>query len=283
MYYIGPHVSAAGGIANGPLNAAKLGATGFAFFLKNQRQWTAKPYSREEIVAFRRNLAEHGFLPESVLPHAGYLINLANPDPEAHQRSMDSFLDELMRCAALGLPLLNLHPGSHLRKLTPEAACDRVAQSINAAHRQVPGVTVVLENTAGQGGCLGHDFAELARIRQGVEDKSRLGFCIDTAHTFEAGRDLSSAEGYFRIMEAFDTAVGLDNLRGMHLNDSKTPLAARVDRHESLGKGHIGWELFRTLCGDRRLEGIPLILETPDESIWADEVARLKDFTQQRG
>lgn len=274
--FVGPHVSIAGGVRNAPARAALLGATGFGMFVKNQRQWTAPPVPPGEAAAFRQALADNGFTPAQILPHAGYLINLANPDEEAHAKSMASLLDELSRCMALGLDRLNLHPGSHLRKLAPEAACDRVAESVNAALEKTAGVTIVIENTAGSGGCLGAPFEELARILAGVRDKSRIGICIDTAHAFAAGYDIRTRGGFLRAMDLLDETVGLRFLRGMHLNDSKPGLASHVDRHAPLGRGQIGFEVFETIMGDRRFEAIPLVLETPDESLWAEEIRRLR-------
>ena len=275
MFFVGPHVSISGGVRNAPINARQLGATGFGMFVKNQRQWTAAPLPKAEIDAFKAAMVENGYTPQQVMPHAGYLINLANPDDAAHAKSMASLHDELTRCEALGLIQLNLHPGSHLRLLTPEAACDRVAQSVNAALADSHGVTIVIENTAGSGGNLGSTFEELARILAGVEDKTRIGFCIDTAHTFAAGFDIRTRDGFRKTIEAFDRLVGLRYLRGMHLNDSKPKLASHVDRHESLGAGLIGWEPFAAIMSDARFSDLPLVLETPDESLWADEIRRL--------
>ena len=275
MYFVGPHVSISGGVRNAPANAGRLGATGFGMFVKNQRQWVAPPLPPAEVEAFKAAMAENGYTPRQVMPHAGYLINLANPDEAAHAKSMASLHDELTRCEALGLTRLNLHPGSHLRLLPPEAACDRVAQSINAALADSQGVTIVIENTAGSGGNLGSTFEELARILAGVGDKTRIGFCIDTAHTFAAGFDIRTREGFLQTIEAFDRLVGLDYLCGMHLNDSKPKLGSHVDRHESLGSGLIGWEPFAAIMADARFAEPPLILETPDEALWPEEIRRL--------
>ena len=275
MRFVGPHVSASGSPASAVANARAVGATGFALFVKNQRQWVGKPLPEAHIAEFRAAMAEAGFAAEQVLPHAGYLINLANPDPEMHAKSMASLLDELHRCEALGLDRLNLHPGSHLGKLSPEAACERVAQSINQALEKTRGVTVVLENTAGQGAYLGSTPEELARIVAGVSDKTRIGVCIDTAHAFGAGYDLRTPGGLEDFLASLDRTVGLGFLRGMHLNDSKAPLASHHDRHESLGLGHLGWAVFEAVAHDARLENIPLILETPDETRWAEEVRHL--------
>ena len=280
MFFVGPHVSISGGVRNAPPNARRYGATGFGMFVKNQRQWVAAPLQEEEIAAFKQALKENGYTPDQILPHAGYLINLANPDEALHEKSMNSLHDELSRCSSLGLKMLNLHPGSHLRKLTPEAACDRVAKSINRALADTVGVTVVIENTAGSGGNLGANFDELARIIGGVDDKSRIGFCIDTAHTFASGYDISTRTGFLRVAEELDRKVGLSYLRGMHLNDSKVGLNSRVDRHETLGNGTIGFEVFETIMGDERFSSIPLVLETPDESLWTEEIARLLGGTK---
>ncbi len=275
MHFIGPHVSAAGAPAAAIANAQRVGATAFALFVKNQRQWIGKPLQEADVEAFDRALAASEYAPIHLLPHAGYLINLANPNPEAHEKSMRSMLDEMTRCAALGLVQINLHPGSHLKLISAEAGCDRVAESINTLFEKVEGVSIVLENTAGQGGCLGARFEELRRIYNGVEDKARLGFCLDTAHSYGAGFDLRTEAGYESFMADFDRIVGLHTLRGMHLNDSMVPLASHKDRHASLGKGEIGWGLFERIAHDPRTENIPLIIETPDETLWADEIAHL--------
>lgn len=275
MRFVGPHVSAAGSPAAAVENALAVGATGFAMFVKNQRQWVGKPLPPEDAEAFRAAMAAASYAAAQVLPHAGYLINLANPDPEKHAKSMASLLDELRRCEALGLTTLNLHPGSHLNQIAPEAACDRVAASINAALAETRGVAVVIENTAGQGAYLGAEPEQLGRIVAGVGDKTRVGICLDTAHAFAAGFDLRTADGVRAFLDRVDGAVGLGFLRGMHLNDSKGALGSHLDRHESLGKGFLGWEPFETLARDPRLEGIPLILETPDATLWPAETKRL--------
>lgn len=275
MRFIGPHVSAAGSPAAAVANALAVGATGFALFVKNQRQWVGKPLPEADARAFAEAMAAAPYAAGQVLPHAGYLINLANPDPEKHAKSMESFLDELRRCEALGLDRLNLHPGSHLNQLAPEAACDRVAESINRALEATQGVTVVIENTAGQGAYLGSRPAELGRILAGVNDASRVGVCLDTAHTFAAGYDIRTAAGWEAFLDEVEAAVGLRFLRGLHLNDSKGALGSHLDRHESLGKGFLGWELFERIARDPCLDGIPLILETPDDTLWPEETRRL--------
>lgn len=280
MYFIGPHVSIGGGVANAPVNARALGATGFGMFVKNQRQWTAAPYAAPDQAAFSARLQANGYSAAQVMPHAGYLINLANPDATAHAKSMAALVDELQRCRALGLDKLNLHPGSHLRLISPKEACARVAQSINAALKATAGVAVVIENTAGSGGNLGSTFEELRSIIDGVDDRDRVGVCLDTMHAFAAGYDLRKRDGFLKTMEHFTSTVGLDYLRGMHLNDSKVEFNSHVDRHESLGAGLLGLEVFKCIMKDERFENMPLVLETPDEEIWEKELQMLREMAQ---
>lgn len=278
MYYIGAHVSAAGGVENAPLNAVEIGANAFALFTKNQRRWEAKPLTAKSIDSFRRRCEVHGFGPGQILPHDSYLINLGHPDADALQKSRAAFIDEMRRCEQLGLTLLNFHPGSHLKQVD-EATCLRtIAESINLALEQTTGVTAVIENTAGQGSNLGFRFEQLAEIIDQVDDQSRVGVCLDTCHTFAAGYDLRTAEACARTFAEFDRIVGFGYLRGMHLNDSKGALGSRLDRHHSLGQGEIGWEAFRYIMQDRRFEGIPLVLETIEPAIWADEIQQLRAF-----
>lgn len=278
MKYIGAHVSIAGGVENAPLNAHGIGATGFAMFTKNQRQWFAPELSQLSIDAFKSMCAEYGYPPESILPHDSYLINLGNPDPEALAKSRESFIGELRRCAALGLDRLNFHPGSHLKKITEEQCIELIAESINIALRETDGVTAVIENTAGQGSNMGYRFEHLAGIISLVDDKSRVGVCLDTCHSFAAGYDLSSREACEATFAEFDRIVGFKYLRGMHLNDALKPLGSRIDRHSELGKGYIGLECFKYIMGDSRFDGMPLTLETIDENLWPQEIATLKSF-----
>lgn len=278
MYFIGPHVSIGGGVANAPKNARALGATGFGMFVKNQRQWTAAPYAAEDIEAFKRQMAADGYTAAQVMPHAGYLLNLANPDDAAHAKSMGALLDELRRCMALGLDKLNFHPGSHLRLITPQEACARVARSINAALAETSGVTLVIENTAGSGGNIGSVFEDIKAIIGGVDDTSRVGVCLDTMHTFAAGFDIRTRDGFLKTMEHFDKTVGMGYLRGLHVNDSKVGLGSHVDRHESLGAGLLGIDVFRCIMTDARFENMPLVLETPNEEIWAQEIRQLMEM-----
>lgn len=278
MKRVGAHVSASGGVDKAPLNAQTIGAKAFALFTKNQRQWHAKPLSEETIIAFKENLREVGILPQYVLPHDSYLINLGHPESAGLKKSRDAFLDELQRCEQLGLTLLNFHPGAHLGKISEQVCLDRVADSINWALDQTTNVTAVIENTAGQGTTLGYQFEHLARIIEGVDDKSRIGVCLDTCHTFTAGYDLRTEEACEKTFSAFEKIVGFKWLKGMHLNDSKPDLGSRVDRHESLGKGKLGWNVFQYIMNDDRFEDIPLILETVDSSLWPQEIHQLYDL-----
>ena len=275
MKRIGAHVSAGGGVENAPLNAREIGARAFAMFTKNQRQWKAKPLTPESIAGFRDNLIQVGIAPRYVLPHDSYLINLGHPESEALKKSRDAFLDEMQRCEQLGLELLNFHPGSHLKKATEEESLILVAESINRTLDNTRGVTAVIENTAGQGTNLGYRFEHLAAIIDRVEDKTRVGVCLDTCHTFTAGYDLRTREACDKTFGEFAQIVGFDYLRGMHLNDSKPDLGARVDRHESLGKGKLGWEVFRYIMQDDRFDEIPMVLETIDDSLWSQEIEQL--------
>ena len=280
--YFGAHVSASGGVQNAPVNAHGIGAGGFALFTKNQRQWRAAPLEPETIEAFRRACRENGYLPQAILPHDSYLINLGHPGKDELQKSREAFVDEMRRCGQLGLDRLNFHPGSHLGQITVEECLDRVAESINIALEQTEGVTAVIENTAGQGSNVGFDFGHLAYIIDRVEDKSRVGYCIDTCHAFAAGYDLSSAAACDATFALLDRTAPMKYLRGMHLNDAMKPLGSRVDRHAPLGEGTIGLEAFRYIAADSRFDGMPLILETPVEERWPAEIAMLYGFADGR-
>lgn len=275
MKYIGAHVSAQGGVENAPANAHAIGAKAFALFTKNQRQWMAPALTAKSIDAFKAACEQYGFAPEHILPHDSYLINLGHPEQEGLEKSRNSFIGEMQRCEALGLTRLNFHPGSHLKAIDLDTCLARIAESINIALDRTKGVTAVIENTAGQGSNVGYDFAHLAAIIDKVEDKSRVGVCIDTCHAYAAGYDLATDEGFAKTWQEFDRIVGFDYLRGMHLNDAKKGLGSRVDRHDSLGKGILGARCFELLMQDPRFDNIPLILETPDEAIWAQEIAWL--------
>lgn len=278
MKYIGAHVSASGGVEFAPVNAHEIGANAFALFTKNQRQWIGKPLTAESIRLFKENCEKYGFLPEYILPHDSYLINLGHPEKEGLEKSRAAFLDEMQRCEQLGLKLLNFHPGSHLNKISVEECLDRVAESINLTLDKTKGVTAVIENTAGQGSNVGSEFWQLRYIINRVEDKNRVGVCLDTCHSFTAGYDI--VNDYNGVFDEFEEVVGFKYLRSMHLNDSKKELGSHVDRHDSIGKGFIGFPLFEKLMKDPRFNNMPLILETIDETLWPQEIAWLREQAQ---
>ena len=278
--YIGAHVSASGGVGNAVLNAEAIGATAFALFTRNQRSWVSKPLGDGEVAHFKALLAERGFDPRFVLPHDSYLINLGSPDEETLAKSRAAFLDEMRRAQQLGLTMLNFHPGSHLNKISEEECLDQIAREINLALEQTEGVTAVIENTAGQGTNLGWRFEHIARIIDGVDDKSRVGVCIDTCHTLAAGYDLSTSMGYDFCMEEFERVIGLHYLRAVHLNDSKKGAGSHVDRHETLGNGALGRDFFVRFMNDGRFDNMPIILETPDPARWAEEIVWLNSLVR---
>jgi deoxyribonuclease-4 len=275
MKYVGAHVSASGGVENAPVNATLIGARAFALFTKNQRQWFSNPLSKASIKAFRENCEKYDYKPFQILPHDSYLINLGHPEKEPLEKSRASFLDEMQRCEQLGLDRLNFHPGSHLKMISEEECLARIAESINIVLDKTKGVTAVIENTAGQGTNMGHKFEQIRFIIDKVEDKSRVGICIDTCHAYTSGYNIKSSEGYVETFNMFDKIIGFKYLRGMHINDSKKELATRVDRHDNIGKGFLGEDVFRMLMNDGRLDNMPLILETPDESFWEAEIKNL--------
>jgi len=282
MKRIGAHVSASGGVFNAPLNAARIGADAFAMFVKNQRRWDAPPLSAEETIAFKDALKQSGIRAEHVLVHDSYLINLGHPREAEREKSLNAFVDEIRRCEALGLRLLNFHPGSHLNEISAQVCLDNIAESLNFAIANTAGIKLVLENTAGQGSNLGYDFAQLAYVIDKISNKDRIGVCIDTCHAFAAGYDLRSPQAYERTMSEFDRAIGYKFLSGMHLNDTKNELGVRKDRHESLGRGFLGLAAFENIMNDPNIDEIPLILETIDESIWAEEIALLRSMQGRR-
>lgn len=275
MKYIGAHVSASGGVENAPVNAHQIGAKAFALFTKNQRQWSAAPLTKGSITLFKQRCEEYGYSAAQILPHDSYLINLGNPEKEALEKSRNAFLDEMQRCELLGLDRLNFHPGSSLKKISDEECLGIIAEAINMALDKTRGVCAVIENTAGQGSNLGYTFEQLAYIISRVEDKSRVGVCIDTCHAFAAGYDIRSESGFQETFEHFSHVIGFNYLKGMHLNDSKKDVGSHVDRHEDIGKGELGITPFRLLMHDARFDGLPLVLETPDEERWAEEIKML--------
>ena len=274
-------MSASGGVENAPLNAREIGATAFALFTKNQRQWKAAPLTAGSIALFKERCEEFGYTPRQILPHDSYLINLGNPDADVLEKSREAFLDEMQRCEQLGLDRLNFHPGSTLKKISDEECLALIAESINLTLDKTRGVTAVIENTAGQGSNLGFRFEHLAYLIERVEDKSRVGVCIDTCHAFAAGYDLRTREACDATFAELERVVGFGYLKGMHLNDAMKILGSRVDRHTPLGEGMIGMECFRYIASDKRFDGIPLILETPDEARWSEEIAKLKAFAEE--
>ncbi len=278
MKYIGAHVSASGGISNAILNAEAIGANAFALFTRNQRSWVSKPLAQDEIHTFRTLLSERGFEARYVLPHDSYLINLGSPDEDTLAKSRAAFLDEMQRAEQLGLTMLNFHPGSHLNKISEEECLDQIAREINSALSQTHGVTAVIENTAGQGTNLGWRFEHIRRIIDGVDDKSRVGVCIDTCHTLAAGYDLSTELGYQFCFDEFESIIGMGYLRAIHLNDSKKSSGSHVDRHETLGNGFLGKDFFARFMHDSRFDDMPIILETPDPTRWKEEIAWLRSL-----
>ena len=274
MKYIGAHVSASGGVEFAPVNAHEIGANAFALFTKNQRQWVSKPLTEENIRLFKENCTKYNFQTDYILPHDCYLINLGHPEEEGLEKSRAAFLDEMQRCEQLGLKLLNFHPGSQLNKISVEDCLALIAESIKLTLEKTKGVTAVIENTAGQGSNLGSEFWQLRYIIDRVNDKSRVGICLDTCHTYTAGYDI--VNDYDKVFDEFEKEVGFEYLRGMHLNDSKKELGSHVDRHDNIGQGLTGSAFFERLMKDSRFDNMPLILETPDESKWAEEIAWLR-------
>lgn len=275
MKRVGAHVSIAGGVENAPLQAASIGAKAFALFTKNQRQWKAPKLTGSSIDAFRKNCEEGGFRPEHILPHDSYLINLGSPDPDKLKVSRDAFIEEMQRVEDLGLTLLNFHPGSHLKEINEEHCLRLIADSINRALEMTNQVTAVIENTAGQGSNLGYRFEQLASLVEQVDDKTRVGICLDTCHLFASGYDLRTSDATAATFSEFDRTVGLHYLSGMHLNDALHPLGSRLDRHAGIGKGTIGVEAFSYIMAHPACEEIPLILETPDSNLWPEEISLL--------
>lgn len=280
MKYVGAHVSASGGVFNAPINAMNIGARAFALFTKNQKQWVAKPLDTETIDKWFENLEKSGIQPKHILPHDSYLINLGNPDVEKRTKSYNAFVDEIQRCETLGLDRLNFHPGSHLKEISEEGCLDLIAENMNRALEATTSVSLVIENTAGQGSNLGYKFEHLAYLIEKIEDKNRVGVCIDTCHAFTSGYDMRTREAYDKTTKEFDEIVGFKYLMGMHLNDSKPELGSRVDRHDSIGVGKLGLEPFKFIMNDERINDIPMVLETIDESIWAQEIALLYSLVQ---
>jgi len=273
--FLGAHVSVSGGVFKAPKNAYDIGGTAFAMFLKNQKRWVAKDYDEKVISKFKDELKKYNLSTDYIMPHAGYLINLANNDPEKWQKSYDALVDELKRGEQLGLKFLNLHCGSHLGLISTEEGCKLIAKGINNAIKETNYITVVLENTAGKGNTIGGDFKELKSIIDKIEDKNRIGVLLDTCHTFDFGYDISSKEGYEKTFDEFDKLIGFSYLKGIHLNDSMFGLSSKKDRHESIGKGLLGMDFFRRFMNDPRFDNMPITLETINPDIWAEEIKLL--------
>lgn len=278
MKYIGAHISIAGGVFNAPENAVKIGAKAFAMFTKNQRQWSAPPYTALEIQKFKDALQKSAILPRYVLPHSSYLINLGNPESSAREKSLTAFIDEVTRCEQLGIPQLNFHPGYHLDLISEEGCLNLIASSMNKALEVTSGVTLIMENTAGQGSVVGYKFEHLAAIISKVIDKNRVGVCIDTCHLFAAGYDFRNKKDYQKTWDEFASTIGWQYLKAMHLNDALFDLGSKHDRHASIGAGNLGITAFELLMRDSHMDDMPLILETPNPEIWREEIQMLSNM-----
>ncbi|KAK8733569.1 hypothetical protein OTU49_006363 [Cherax quadricarinatus] len=274
--YVGCHVSGAGGVWNAFENARESQAKSFGLFLRNQRQWMAKPLDDGTIKKWCD--ASQDFPSHLILPHGSYLMNLGCPVPETLEKSRNMLLEELQRCEKLGIPHYNFHPGSSLGKITREECCKIIAESINLAHKQTKGVICVLENMSCQGFVIGGDLHELRLIIEHVEDKSRIGVCIDTCHAHAAGYDLSTETGFQELLDDFGKIIGWQFLRGLHMNDSKGKVGDHQDRHENIGRGTIGIEGFRRIMNCEYFNDVPLILETPWTSVesYGKEIKKLE-------
>ncbi|KAK3310554.1 xylose isomerase-like protein [Chaetomium strumarium] len=288
--YLGAHVSGAGGIQNAIQNATDIGANAFALFLKSQRKWASPPLADETKVQFHAMLKQHAYdSRKHILPHGSYLVNLAQIDDAKATQAFDSFLDDLQRCEALGITLYNFHPGS-TGGATMDSACARIAAHLNKAHKATSSVVTVLENMCGSGNVVGSRFEELRDIIALVDDKSRVGVCVDTCHAFAAGYDLRTPEAFAKTMAEFDSVVGMKYLRAFHINDSKAPFGSHRDLHANIGTGFLGLRAFHNIMNHAPLQGLPMVLETPIEEkgpdgktvenkqIWADEIKLLESL-----
>lgn len=276
--YVGAHVSAAGGVDNAPRNAKAIGATAFSLFTRNQRQWKAKPYEATTVEAFHAAMKEEGYSGDHAMPHASYLVNLGSPSEETREKSIEALADELSRTVQLGLRWLNFHPGTSKGELDEDSTLRRIAAAADRVLDTVDGGVLVLENTAGQGSSMGERIEQLARIIEYSTRPERLAICIDTCHAFAAGYDIRSAAGWDTLMREVEGLLGLDRLVALHLNDSTGDLGSRKDRHKPIGEGLIGIEGFRAIMADPRLDGKPMILETPDVERWPEEIRMLKEM-----
>jgi deoxyribonuclease-4 len=281
---LGAHESIAGGIHRAVERAESIGATALQVFTKNSNRWEAPPLTREDAENYKTALSKSNI--RSVISHDSYLINLCAADPSILEKSRRAMVDEILRCETLGIGLLNFHPGAHMGA-GEEAGIRLIAESLDVVHGQTRGCGVlsVVETTAGQGSALGRSFGEIAAIIAAVKDPGRMAVCIDTCHIFAAGYDIRDEESYGKVMEEFGEIVGFDRLKAVHVNDSKTPLGSRVDRHAHIGEGHIGLEGFRHLMNDPRLRDVPKILETPKGDDLAEDrvnMAALKKLIRKK-
>ncbi|ORY62313.1 xylose isomerase-like protein [Pseudomassariella vexata] len=288
--YIGAHVSAAGGVQNAITNAVQIGANSFALFLKSQRKWDSPPLAADARTGFETLSKQHSFeVHKHCLPHGSYLVNLAAAEAAKADQAYRSFVDDLQRCEALGVRLYNFHPGNTNGEAR-EAAVGRIASQLNKAHKATEKVVTVLENMAGQGNVVGSTFEDLRDIIALVEDKSRVGVCIDTCHAFAAGYDLRTPAAYADTMGKFDDVVGYGYLKAFHLNDSKAPMGSHRDLHANIGTGFLGLRAFHNVMNHGVVEGLPMVLETPidrkgpdgktveDKKVWADEIKLLESL-----
>ena len=273
--YLGSHMSISGGIYKAIERAESIGCTAVQIFTANQRRWVEKVLDPEDVKIFREKAAAFG--PLAILSHDSYLINLASPQESTLEKSMRALSDEIDRCDQLGVTLLVMHPGSHLKQ-GEDKGLDSIARHLDQIYQAKPdtGVRILLENTAGQGANLGYRFEHLAEIMKRMDEGKRLGVCFDTCHALAAGYDLRTVDGFHQVMEELDNTVGLDRLGAFHVNDSKKPLGSRVDRHDHIGVGEVGIEGFRGLMNDKRFTEIPMVLETPKDKEMTQDVENLE-------
>lgn len=278
-FKFGAHVGMAGGVSNAVLNAMDIGANSFALFLKSPRRWESPPISDEEAAEFKRLCEKYGYNPRTdILPHGSYFINLASPDIEKEEKAYGGFIDDLHRCEKLDIGLYNFHPGSSLDGDHGDAL-KKLAKNINKAIKETSFVKIVLENMAGHGNLIGSNLQDLRDVINMVEDKSRVGVCIDTCHAFAAGYDIVDKEKWTVFWKQFDEIIGWNYLSAIHLNDSKAPLGANRDLHQKLGYGFLGLEVFRIIANDKMLQNIPIVLETPvgkDDLVYGEEIKLLE-------
>ena len=279
---LGAHVPTSGGVPQAPGNGRSIEATAIQIFTRSQRQWKAKPMTKEESGAFRAALGGSGV--KAVLSHASYLINLSSVVPEFLALSRQTMVNELRRCHALGIPHAVVHPGAHMGAGEKEGLAG-IARSLDHVLRRTRGSSAmpVLEVTAGQGSCIGHTFEQVAEVIARVKEPERVGVCIDTCHVFAAGYDITTTRGYEQTLERFDRVVGLHKLKAIHLNDSQKPLGSRVDRHAPIGEGLLGLATFARFLNDPRLKAVPMVVETPGPiEVWKKEIALLRGLVGRR-